>query len=112
MAEILLALNTDQKLTARDLQVAAQAAQIKMHEYKAEAEAKFKTLEQDAMAKSQILVNYLASVGTDAKIETAKAIFDFDLMAFIKAPVSVTPGPALPAPVSVTPGPDLPPAVS
>lgn len=96
---IIKTLTTEERLATRELQLASQAAQIKFHEYKAQAEAELKRLNDDAVAKGQAIFTHLTAVAKKAELDIDKIIFDFDHMAFTPKPVSVTPGPALPPPI-------------
>ena len=79
---IIRALTVEERATTRDMQVAAQAARIKMHEYKQNVEAEFRKLEQDAIAKEQAVSMYLTQVAGKAGINIATHAFDFDQMGF------------------------------
>jgi hypothetical protein len=97
--KVLLALTKDQQLHVRNLQVFSQAAQLKVHQYKQQADAELNRLQTDANTKSQIVINFLNQVGTASKIDVTKSLFDFESLAFIEVPDQVpanpTPAPAL-----------------
>jgi hypothetical protein len=99
--KVLLALNKDQQLTVRNLQVASQAAQLKTHQYKQQADVELQRLQVDANNKAQAVLNYLNQVGTAAKLDTTKVLFDFESLAFIDNTPMAPPAP--PAPLAGTP---------
>jgi len=83
MPKVLLALAIDQQLHTRNLQVLSQAAQLKVHRYKQQADAELLRLQTDANNKSQAVLNYLNQVGTAGRLDTTKVLFDFESMVFI-----------------------------
>lgn len=90
-------LTTEEQLVVRNLQVAAQAARIKVHEYQTQIEAELRKLEQDAIAKGQAVAAHLTNLAREAKLEVEKTAFDFDSMVFHQPGAPVPPVPPPPA---------------